>query len=162
MNTIRTLFAIYLILLLSACASGPPVAATGMPDSTDTGLAGSAWQLIEIQSMDDAQGNIRPPSDRLYTVRFHADGSAAFQLDCNRGNARWSATAGTGASSGALGFDTLALTRAMCPPPSLDIRIARDLPFVRSFIMRDGLLSMSLMADGAIYRWTPFKDARAQ
>lgn len=142
-------------LLCSACAGnapGPGAASTqagaSAPASTAV-LAGTRWQLKEIQSMDDSQGTIRPGADRVYSVQFGADGRAAFQLDCNRGTAGWRST-----PEGGLAFEGLGMTRAMCPEQSLDTRIARDMGHVRSYSVRAGVLSMSLMADGGIYRWT--------
>lgn len=136
------------LLALTACAGkGPAPAVAPAAD----GIAGSSWELVEFQSMDDAQGATRPAAGQTYLVRFGADGSASFQLNCNRGAARWSAAPASG--SGALTFGALAMTRAYCPQPSLDTRIAQHLEFVRSYIIRDGVLSMSLMADGGIYRW---------
>jgi hypothetical protein len=45
----------------------------------------------------------------------------------------------------------------MCPPGSLDSRIARDMGYVRSYTMQGDMLSLSLMADGGIYVWKPEK-----
>jgi hypothetical protein len=49
------------------------------------------------------------------------------------------------------------MTRAMCPPGSLDERIAREAQFVRSYILRDGNLYLSLFADGGIQVWSPLE-----
>jgi para-nitrobenzyl esterase len=54
-----------------------------------------------------------------------------------------------------LEFGPLALTRAMCPPGSLHDRIVKQWPFVRSYIIKDGRLFLSLMADGGIYEFEP-------
>lgn len=141
-------------LLCSACAGSAPgpgaaPAQAGADTTTSaTALAGTRWQLKDIQSMDDSQGTTRP-GDRVYSVQFGADGRAAFQLDCNRGAASWRST-----PDGGLTFEGLGMTRAMCPEQSLDTRIARDMAYVRTYSVRDGVLSMSLMADGGIYRWT--------
>jgi para-nitrobenzyl esterase len=43
----------------------------------------------------------------------------------------------------------------MCPPGLLHDRIAKDLGFVRSYVMKDGHLFLSLMADGGIYEFEP-------
>ncbi len=93
----------------------------------------------------------------VYTVLFDANGQASFKLDCNRGSTRWSATPSADGSGGELTLGPLAMTRAMCPPGSLDTRIARDMGFVRGYRMAGGELAMNLMADGAIYRWVPLK-----
>jgi heat shock protein HslJ len=129
------------LFALSACA-GSGVAPGG--------IAGSTWELVEFQSSDDAQGTTRPAPGQRYSVTFGVHGSASFQLNCNRGSARW--TAAPAAGSGALTFGPVAMTRAFCPQPSLDTRLAQHLEFVRSYIIRDGVLSMSLMADGGVYR----------
>lgn len=160
MHTLR-LLAASAPFLLSACAATSQAPAPAPPErpAASASLAGTAWQLAAIESMDDAQGTTRPAPGKRYTVRFAADGSAAFQLDCNRGSARWTAAPAAGSAGGTLQFGTVALTRAMCAPPALDTRIARDLESVRSYSLRDGTLSMSLMADGGIYRWMPLTQA---
>jgi hypothetical protein len=48
------------------------------------GLAGTAWRLVEIQSMDDAIGTKRPDNSSLYTMRLGADGTATFRMSGNR------------------------------------------------------------------------------
>jgi hypothetical protein len=60
-------------------------------DSPPAPLAGTRWQLVAIQSMDDAQGTMRPPDPARYTLEFGADGRVAVRLDCNRGSATWQA-----------------------------------------------------------------------
>jgi heat shock protein HslJ len=118
-----------------------------------TTLAGSSWRLAAIQSMDDVQGTSAPPAGQTYRVTFGADGRAAFILNCNRAIAGWSSERSADGRSGSLAFTAVAMTRALCPPPSLDIRLARDLEYVRSYLLGDGTLSMSLMADGGVYQW---------
>jgi len=49
-------------------------------------LAGTSWQLLAIQSMDDAQGTTRVHEPGRFTLEFGRDGRAALRLDCNRGN----------------------------------------------------------------------------
>jgi len=43
----------------------------------------------------------------------------------------------------------------MCPPGSLHDHIVKQLPFVRSFVIKDGRLFLSLMADGGTYEFEP-------
>ena len=74
------------IALIAASMVG--CAAVGPPASP---LAGTRWQLVSIQSMDDAQGTVRPPEPARYTLEFGADGRVAVRLDCNRGSATWQA-----------------------------------------------------------------------
>jgi len=136
-------------VLLAAACSVPP-------QSRHT-LAGTAWQLHAIQSMDDAQGTTRIAEPRRFTLRFGTDGRAALQLDCNRGTGAWQATAAAD-GSGSLTFGPIAATRALCPPPHLDERIVRDLGYVRGYLIRDGKLFLTLMADGGIYEWHPHRE----
>jgi hypothetical protein len=37
----------------------------------------------------------------------------------------------------------------------MDVQIARDSEYVRSFLLRDGRLYLDLMADGGQYVWEP-------
>ena len=134
--------------LLVACATATDKFATGL-------LAGSRWQLITIQSMDDAQGTTRIGDPARFTLQFGADGHATMQLDCNRGMGSFEASPASDGTSGSLTFGPVAATRAMCPPPHLDERVARQLPYVRSYLFKDGRLYLSLMADGGILEWQP-------
>lgn len=134
---------------LVAVLAASPAQADGNP------LAGTAWQLNAIQSMDDAQGTTRVAEPDRFTLEFGHDGRAVLRLDCNRGTASWKAVPGADGSSGQIEFGPIAGTRARCPPPHLDERIVRDLGYVRGYLLRDGKLHLSLMADGGIYEWRP-------
>ena len=122
-------------------------------------LDGTAWRLTEIQSMDDAQGTTTVPADQLYTVDFGVregeSGPAVFQIDCNRGSSTWQASAADSGSSGQLTFGPLAVTEMACPPGSLDQRVTRALTAVRSYLLQDGRLHLSLFADSGILTWEP-------
>lgn len=142
-------------LLALACAAWLAGCATAPAPDARQGLAGTQWQLLAITSMDDAQGRTPVPQPRRYTLRFDANGHASLQLDCNRGFASWQAQPAADGLTGRLSFGPLAATRALCPPPRLDARIVRDLPFVRGYRLVDGRLLMSLMADGGLYEWAP-------
>lgn len=115
-------------------------------------LAGTRWQLRALQSMDDAQGTTTVGKPARYTVHFGPDGRASFRLDCNRGTGKWQGIS-SAADSGALNFGPLATTRALCPPGSLAEKLTRQLPHVRSYLLKDGQLFMSLQADGGILHW---------
>lgn len=105
--------------------------------------------------MDDAQGTTKPSDPALYTMRLGADGSVAMRLNCNRATGTWSATPGPDGTSGTFQFGPLAGTRALCPPPSLDERITAQSQYVRSYLLKDGRLSLTMMADGGIWIWEP-------
>ena len=118
-------------------------------------LANTRWRLVEFQSMDDAQGKTRPHDPAAYTMHLRADGSVQLQLNCNRAQGTWSARPAADGSSGGFEFGPLATTRALCPPSSMDEMIAAQARFVRGYLLRDGNLYLSLMADGGIFAWAP-------
>ncbi|MBK9245415.1 MAG: META domain-containing protein [Burkholderiales bacterium] len=127
-------------------------AATGAAASAGP-LAGTQWRLVEFQSMDEAKGTTRPGDGTLYTMWLHGDGTVTMQLNCNRAMGKWSARPGGDAASGSFEFGPLAATRALCPPPSMDESIVAQSANVRSYLLKDGRLHLSLMADGGIYVW---------
>jgi heat shock protein HslJ len=139
-----------LVLALAACAVPP---ATSPPR-----LGGSTWALHAIQSMDDRQGITRVDDPAQFTLHFGEDGRASMRLDCNRATASWRSTPAADGRTGALEFGPIAGTRALCPPPRLDERVVRDLAFVRGYRFADGKLFLTLMADGGIYEWRPWRD----
>ena len=136
---------------LAACsttAENPP------PNLPFSGLQGTSWQLVEIQSMDDVQGITRPDDPSKYTLTFGSDGRLSARLDCNRGMGNWSNDI-SNATGGTLTFGPMAVTKALCPEPTLGESLERQLPYVRSFTIRDGRLNLALMADGGIIVWEP-------
>ena len=143
MNTNRSRAAA-LVLVMMAAISG-----SATPPSQGK-LAGTKWQLVRIQSSDD---KVATPKDRSkYTMEFGVDGNLSMQIDCNRGRGTWKAT-----EPSQLELGPLAVTRAMCPPGSLHDRVVKDMEYVRSYVMKDGHLFLSLMADGGIYELEPMK-----
>jgi heat shock protein HslJ len=144
----------------SAPASTPTAAATAAqappaPTAPPQALTATEWRLVEVQSMDDAQGTTRPTDPSLYAMRLDPDGSVAMRLNCNRATGSWTVKPGPDGTSGGFEFGPLAATRALCPPPSLDETITAQAQYVRSYLIRDGRLSLSLMADGGILLWEP-------
>jgi para-nitrobenzyl esterase len=128
-------------LLLVACAGPLPP-----PPSPTPALGGTAWQLVRFKGGDDT---VVTPDDRSqYTLAFGRDGSFTARIDCNRARGTWTSTA-----PGQVELGPLAMTRAACPPGSLHDRMVRHLSMVRSYMIRDGRLFLSLMADGGIYEF---------
>ena len=126
-----------LLLLLSGCAQLAP----------RSELVGTSWQLVRFQGGDDT---VLTPHDRTgYTLAFAADG-VSVRFDCNRGHGAW-----TSAGANQIEFGTLALTKVMCPPGSLHDHFVRQWPYVRSYLIKDGHLYLSLMADGGTYEFEP-------
>ncbi len=133
-----------MLTMLVACSSVPEVP----PQESAQGLAGTSWRLVKFEGGD---GAILAPDDRnKYTLGFDAGGSVVARIDCNRGRATWKSV-----SPGQLELGAFALTRAVCPPGSLHETIARQWPNVRSYVLRNGHLYLSLMADGGIYEFEP-------
>jgi len=126
----------------------PPTAANAEPPNADASLAGTAWQLVEIVSMND---RVDTPADRsLYTVEFKADNALQVNADCNRGIGTW-----TSMSPGQLQLGQIAVTQAQCSPESLHDRYLAQLPRVRSYVMKGGHLFLATMADGSIIEFEP-------
>ena len=134
------------LCLFAACAAVHSPARTTSPS-----LAGTAWQLVKIQGSD---GTTLTPDDKAkYTIAFKADGSLAARLDCNRGRGAWKSP-----GPGQLHMGPMVLTRAMCPPGSLQDRIVKDWGSFRSYAVKDGRLYLS-MADGGVYELEPIPGA---
>ena len=113
-----------------------------------SGLGGTSWLLVKFQGGD---GTTLTPDDKAkYAIAFAADGQVSARIDCNAGRATWKSS---GPNQVQLG--PLALTRAMCPPGSLHDRIVEHWDFIRSYVIKDGHLFLSLMADGGIYEFEP-------
>ncbi len=118
-------------------------------------LTGTAWQLVSIESMaPDEQPSTTIDDPTKYTVTFGDDGRAAFQVDCNRGSGTWQAQPAA-EDSGGLTFGPVALTRMFCPQPSADTEVAAALGRVRSYLLSDGQLHLSLEADSGVMHWQP-------
>lgn len=145
------------ILALTLLAAGcgrevaeetPAEAATGVADRVDSELAGTQWQLISIQSMDDTENVPEDPAN--YTLAFAGDGTVSLMADCNRGTGTY-ATEGPGQ----LTFGTIAITTMECPPGSIGDVYVAQFNWVRSYVLEDGNLYLATMADGAIIGFEP-------
>ena len=122
-------------LLVAGCARMSPAPET---------LAGTSWQLVKFQGGD---GTVLTPDEKTkYTVAFGADGVVNVRFDCNRGRGGWKSP-----GRNQVEFGPMALTRAMCPPGSLHDHLVKQWHNVRSYVIKDGRLYLSLMADGGIY-----------
>jgi para-nitrobenzyl esterase len=122
------------------------------PPAPAPGLAGTSWRLVEFRNSDDTA--LVPDDPSKYTIAFEVDGRVTARIDCNRGVGSWRSAAPNQLEPG-----PLALTRAECPPGSLYDDVVERWPFVRSYVVRDGRLFLSLMADGGIFELEPAPDA---
>ncbi len=146
-----------MLALIFSCTSSAPRSAASEGSTQDAAasraspsdtLAGTAWRLVQIMSMDD---QIFTPEERnKYTLGFEDDGRLIVRADCNRGQGTWSVK-----PPSQLEFGQLATTRALCPPGSLHDRFISDLNYVRSYVLEDGHLFLATLADGAILEFEP-------
>ena len=142
-----TLTAFAAVMLMAACASTSK-SPSATPAAASASLEGSSWRLVQIAMSD---GVTRPAIDRSrYTIGFGRDGVLNVRFDCNRGRGSW-----TSSGPNQVEFGTLALTRAMCPMGSLHDELVRQWPNVRSYVVKDGRLYLSLMADGGTIEFEP-------
>lgn len=152
--------------LLLAAADCRPAPEKATPDADTTaapqgisqhdsiGLGGTAWRLVKFQGGDGA--TLTPDDKAKYTIAFGTDGRLSTRIDCNRGSGTWKSS-----GPAQLEFGPLALTRAMCPPGSLHDHLVKQWPYVRSYVIQDGHLFLSLMADGGIYEFEPMSEEGA-
>jgi len=140
--------------ILTACSSAPPAASTppasapGAGPASAVNLEGSSWRLVQIAMSD---GVTKPAIERSrYTIGFGTAGVLNVRFDCNRGRGSW-----TSAGPGQVEFGALALTRAMCPMGSLHDELVRQWPHVRGYVIKDGRLFLTLMADGGTIEFEP-------
>lgn len=112
------------------------------------GLANTSWQLLQIQNADGT--SVRSDDPSKYTIAFEAGGSVVARLDCNRGRGTWKST-----SPGQIELGPMAMTMAMCPPGSLDTRMAKDLAAVHSYVIENGHLHLNL-STGGYYEFEQF------
>lgn len=118
-------------------------------------LGGTSWQLVKFQGSDDK--TLTPGDKRKYTIAFAGDGVVRLRLDCNRGHGTWKSL---GANQ--LQFGPLAVTLAMCSPAPFNDRIPKDWEYVRSYVLKDGHLFLSLMADAGTYEFEPLRPDQEQ
>lgn len=140
----RILAAVALLAALACSRADQP--RPGLESDTPGSLVGTSWQLVKFEGGD---GTILTPDEPAkYRMHFVSDTFVGVRIDCNRGSGSWRAT-----PPSSIEFGPMAVTRAMCPPGSMHDQILRQLPYVRSYIIKDGHLFLSLMADGGIYEF---------
>jgi para-nitrobenzyl esterase len=145
MNSVAvSLLSLPVFLLLFACSVREQTSSS----NAAIDLGDTSWQLVKFQSSDEK--TLTPDDKAKYTIAFGTDGRVSGRIDCNRGTGTWKSS-----GPNQLQFGPLALTRAACPPGSLHDRIAKDWEFVRSYVIKNGHLFLSLMADGGIYEFEP-------
>jgi para-nitrobenzyl esterase len=124
-----------------SCVALAAVAAT-----TAHELAGTSWRLARFTASD---GRVLVPREsQSYTIAFAEEGTLAARVACNRGGASW-----TSSAPGQLALGPLTLTKKGCPADPLQQRLVKDWANVRSYVLKDGRLHVSLLADGGVYEF---------
>lgn len=93
---------------------------------------------------------LTPANKADFTLAFNAENRVAVRVACNRGGGTWQS-----GGAGSLQFGPIALTKVLCPSDPLEARFRKDLEFFRGYVLKDGRLYLSLMADGGIYEFEP-------
>ena len=134
-----------------ACTSSREPARDVTTEVANEVLQGATWRLVAFEGGD---GTVLTPDDgSKYTLDFEPDGRVAIRVDCNRGAGTW-----TSDGPHQVRFGPIGLTRMMCPADSLHDRVARDFEYVRTYVIEDGHLFLSLLADAGIYEYEPSPD----
>ncbi|MEP6923012.1 MAG: META domain-containing protein [Pyrinomonadaceae bacterium] len=107
-------------------------------------LKNTVWRWDSLETPTAVTAVDKPEN---YQIEFTADGKVRVQADCNRGNGAYQASAGK------LHFSNIALTRAMCPPGSLDNRFLRGLGAAQDYRIEGNTLLIELADDGGTMRF---------
>ena len=138
-----------LALAAAACATTEP-AAPLMPGSVnapppplapagDALLTGTTWSWRETVMSDGKR--IKPDASERYTLLFQPGGAIAVRADCNRGSGSYVL------SGSVLSFGPMALSRAMCPPGSMDAEFMKQLGAVSGQRFKGDELVLTLKPD---------------
>lgn len=151
-NTIRLLLTLASVAVASAAlTSTRPVA--GVQKSGGNELSGTSWRLVKFQGPDER--TFTPDDKSKYTIKFGSNGRVEARVDCNRANSTWKAK-----SSGELEFGSWLRTNSKCGPGSLHDQIVMEGAMVRNFVIKDGHLFLSGMAEGGYYELEPISRSK--
>lgn len=117
----------------------PPVQGAGTPVTGTPSPVGGVWQWGGLISAAEKITIDRP---ERYTLELHPGGKALLRADCNRGTATWKS------DGRAIGIKPGALSRARCPPGSLDARYLEALELAAGYRIRAGRLFLDLPGEG--------------
>jgi heat shock protein HslJ len=109
-------------------------------------LVGITWCWRGTLMNDGA--NFVPADPNRYTIHFTSDGRTAVRADCNRGTGTYVLRGQT------IEISRLGMTKAMCPPGSLDQRFLMNLGQVAIYSVRDGVLLLDLKFDSGTMRFS--------
>lgn len=112
-------------------------------------LDGTSWRLANVETSGTSTQLTTELSSR-HRLTFEAGGRLQMQLDCNRGNADWSASMPVD-DNGTISVGPVASTRAFCPPPTFGEELATSLPEATEFGLMPEGTRLSIRAPRAIY-----------
>lgn len=113
------------------------------PPAGAADLRNTVWRW---QKSETPTGKTDVGKPENYQLEFTPDGQVRVLADCNRG------TGGYQAEGGNLKFSPIALTRAMCPPESLDSQFLLGLEGARTYGVEGDTLKISGAGDsGTMY-----------
>ncbi len=131
--------------ILGACETLPDMAHP---------LTGASWRLTDIDTSGSST-RLTPALSERHTITFEDGGRASLQLDCNRGNASWSAQ-DPRAGAGSIAIGPVASTRALCPQPSFGEQLASGLSGAERYtLLLDGR-RLVIEADGIAFTFSAF------
>lgn len=126
-------------LTLTRTRSALQPSAQGAPITGTASAVGGVWQWGGLIS---AAEKIVVDNPERYTLELQAGGKALLRADCNRGTATWKS------DGRAIGIKPGALTRAKCPPGSLDGRYLKALELAAGHRIRADRLFLDLPGEG--------------
>lgn len=118
-------------------------------------LMGPTWRLTDIDTSGSST-RLTPALSERHTVMFEDSGRAVIQLDCNRGNASWSAERPTSGGNGAITIGPVGSTKMLCPQPSFGDQLASGLSGAERYtLLLDGR-RLVIEADGIAFTFSAF------
>lgn len=113
--------------------------------SAEGSIVGVTWEWVESVYGNDTSITVTNPSS--YTLTLQPDGTAALQVDCNRGGGSYTL------DGSLLTLDVAVLTRVACPEGTLSNEFIRDLNGAATFVMDGEDLIINLFADAGNMRF---------
>lgn len=124
-----------------------PAEASGNAPTLPPELLDQTWEWVNLQTPKDLL-LVTEPSN--YTMTLMADGSAAFQLDCNRGMGSFELK-----GDQRITFTPIASTMMACGDDSLAQQFTSNLEMVAIYFQQDGDFFLELPFDSGTLRFRP-------
>ena len=110
-------------------------------------LEGGVWYWRRTLLSNDA--TYQPADPRRYTLEFLPQGQLVVRADCNRGRGTYRITEGR-----KIAMSVTVMTRAACPPGSLDQRFLLHLSQASGYLFSGGALIIELKFDTGVMRFS--------